>query len=26
MELEGIDEVYGMAGDNYAAAMVKFKV
>ena len=26
MELEGIDEVYWTAWDNYAAAMVKFKV
>lgn len=26
MELEGIDEVYGMAADNYGSAMVKFKV
>ncbi|MDQ7008846.1 MAG: efflux RND transporter permease subunit [Candidatus Gracilibacteria bacterium] len=26
MELEGIDKVYGVAGDNYGAVMVKFKV
>ncbi|MDD5769719.1 MAG: efflux RND transporter permease subunit [Candidatus Gracilibacteria bacterium] len=26
MELEGIDEVYGVSADNYAGVMVKFKV
>ncbi|MDD3646447.1 MAG: efflux RND transporter permease subunit [Candidatus Gracilibacteria bacterium] len=26
MELEGIDEVYGIVGDNYGAVMVKFQV
>jgi len=26
MELEGIDEVYGYAYDNYAGVMAKFQV
>ncbi|MDD3145036.1 MAG: efflux RND transporter permease subunit [Candidatus Gracilibacteria bacterium] len=26
MEIEGIDEIYGVSGDNYAGLMAKFKV